>query len=174
VNRFLLYLGRLLLILLAYALAACAASGFIHLMWLGMYMGWAGVGAETAPWVTFGSIFFSIPLVALFIAYFAFVPSAVAIGIGEVLGARDWLYYAIGGGIAAAVVVAMFWYSVPAPIDFGDGTPLTEPRREPLDDPRFLMMIVGAGIVAGLVYWALAGRMAGSVARIARRNDEQV
>ncbi|MDP3897380.1 MAG: hypothetical protein Q8Q62_11965 [Mesorhizobium sp.] len=165
-NRLLVYLGRLFLILLAYAMAAVAASAFIHLMWLGA-LGWT---AEEAPWIALGSIVFSIPLVALFIAYFAFLPAVVAIGVGEVLGARDWLFYAIGGAVAATTVIALFWYSGPEPISFGDGSPLPEIRREPFDDPRFVMVIVGAGLVAGLIYWALAGRFAG-FARLNRTSE---
>lgn len=160
-NRLLVYLGHLFLILIAYAMAALAASSFMHIMWLGS-LGWT---AEEAPWITAGSIVFSIPFVALFVAYFAFVPAALMIGMGEILGARDWLFYAIGGAAIAVAVIALFWYSGPEPISFADGTPLPEPRREPLDDPRFAMMVVGAGIVAGIIYWALAGRFAG-VARV--------
>jgi hypothetical protein len=153
---FLRILGQLLLILLGYAVSALAASAFIHLIFLGS----AGFGPEEAPWVVMGSIAFSVPFVALFIAYLAFIPSAVAIGIAEILGARDWLYYAIAGAIAGACVIAMFWYAIPDPILFDDAPP-PAPNREPLDNPYVLLAVIGGGMVGGVFYWLVAGRLAG-------------
>ena len=51
--------------------------------------------------VATGSFVFSIPFVALFVAYFAFIPAVVAIVLGEILGKRDWLFYALAGGVVA-------------------------------------------------------------------------
>ncbi len=48
--------------------------------------------------VATGSFIFSIPFVALFVAYFAFIPAVPAIVIAEILGKRDWLFYALAGG----------------------------------------------------------------------------
>ena len=47
------------------------------------------------------------PFVALFIAYFAFIPAIPAILLGEILGKRDWLFYALAGAVVAAVVIGM-------------------------------------------------------------------
>jgi hypothetical protein len=154
-SLFLRILGQLLLILLGYAVAAMAASAFIHLIFLGS----AGFGPEEAPWLVMGSIVFSVPFVALFIAYFAFVPATIAIGIAEVIGARDWLYYAIAGAIVGACMIAMFWYVAPDPILF-DETPALS-NREPLDNPYVLLAVVGGGMVGGVFYWLVAGRLAG-------------
>jgi hypothetical protein len=152
---FLRILGQPFLILLGYAVAAMAASAFIHLIFLGS----AGFGPEEAPWLVMGSIVFSVPFVALFIAYFAFVPATIAIGIAEVIGARDWLYYAIAGAIVGACMIAMFWYVAPDPILF-DETPAL-PNREPLDNPYVRLAVIGGGMLGGMFYWLIAGRLAG-------------
>ena len=101
-NRVLTYLGRFFIILVGYAVAALAASAFLNIVFL--------ASADSRPsrrlkWST-GSFIFSIPFVALFVAYFAFIPSVAAILLGEILGKRDWLFYAIAGGIIAVVVSA--------------------------------------------------------------------
>jgi hypothetical protein len=153
---FLRIIGQLFLILLGYAVAAMAASAFIHLIFLGS----AGFGPEEAPWLVMGSIIFSIPLVALFIAYFAFIPAAIAIGIAEIIGARDWLYYAVAGAVVGACVIAMFWYAAPGPILFDD-TPPSAPGHEPIDNPYVLLAVIGGGMVGGIFHWLIAGRLAG-------------
>jgi hypothetical protein len=153
---FLRIIGQLFLILLGYAVATMAASAFVHLLFLGS----AGFAPEDAPWLVMGSIVFSIPLVALFIAYFAFIPAAVAIGIAEIIGARDWLYYAIAGAIVGACVIALFWYSMPYPILLDD-TPPPAPNREPLDNPYVVLAVIGGGMLGGIFYWLVAGRLAG-------------
>ncbi len=153
---FLRMVGQLFLILLGYAVSVMAASAFVHLIFLGS----AGFGPADAPWLVMGSIIFSIPFVALFIAYFAFIPAAIAIGIAEVIGARDWLYYAIAGAVVGICVIGLFWYSAPAPILFDD-TPPPAPNREPLDNPYVLLAVIGGGMLGGIFYWLVAGRLAG-------------
>lgn len=153
---FLRIIGQLFLILLGYAVSAVAASAFIHLIFLGS----AGFAPEDTQWLVMGSIVFSVPLVALFIAYFAFIPAAVAIGIAEIIGARDWLYYAIAGAIVGACVIALFWYAGPDPILLDD-TPPPAPNREPLDNPYVLLAVTGGGMLGGIFYWLVAGRLAG-------------
>jgi hypothetical protein len=105
VNSVLAYLGRFAVIILGYAAASLAASAFLHLIFLGA-LGWS---AEEAPFVMMGSIFFSIPLIALFVAYLAFIPSIGAILLAEFIGARDWLFYALAGAAVSIVVIGFFW-----------------------------------------------------------------
>ena len=153
---FLRILRQLLLILVGYAAAAIVASAFLHLIFLTS----AGFDADEAPVLVMGSVVFSIPFVALFTAYFAFLPAVVAIGIGEVLGARDWLYYSIAGGVVGACVIALFWYYVPPSLDLEPGAIA---HRDPLvENPYVLSTIIGAGVLGGIAYWAVAGRLAGS------------
>jgi hypothetical protein len=77
------------------------------------------------------------------------VPSIVAILVAEVLGRRDWLYYALAGGAVSVVMLVLF---------FG-ARPLAEASLETV---RIVLSIVGAGVVAGVAYWLTAGRNAGS------------
>lgn len=152
---FLRILGQLFLILLGYAAASAVASAFLHLIFLTS----AGFEANETPVIVMGSIVFSIPFVALFVAYFAFLPAGVAIGIGEILGARDWLYYAIAGGVVGACVIALFWFYVPPSIDLEPGA--VAPRDPLVENPYVLFTLIGAGLVGGIAYWAVAGRLAG-------------
>jgi hypothetical protein len=99
------------------------------------------------PAVATGMIF-SIPFVALFVAYFVFVPSAIAIVVAEVLAKRDWLFYALAGGAVGLVFIGFLHEN--ADPDFAvTGTPA-------------VLGIVGGGMVGGLAYWLIAGRSAGS------------
>lgn len=153
-SLFLRIIGQLFLILIGYAAASLAASAFIHLLFLGS----AGFDAEEARWVATGSIFISIPVIALFVSYFAFLPAVIAIGIGEVTAARDWLFYAIAGALVGAAVVALFWFNSPAGLD---EVPEALPGHSLIGSPFVLATLIGAGMIGGMAYWAIAGRLAG-------------
>lgn len=152
-SRVLLYIARFAVILIGYVAAALAASAFLHLLVLGS----AGFRPDEAHAVVMGSLFFSIPFTALFVGYFAFLPSVVAILIGEVLGQRSWLFHALAGAAVGLAVVALFWQSSV----WSDGGYQTgiDPAYS---TSRFVGLIVGAGIVGGLAYWLCAGRWAGN------------
>ena len=106
-TRILTYLGRFVMILVGYTVASLAASAFLNIVFLAS----AGFDADETPQCLTGSLIFSIPFVALFVAYFAFIPSARAILVAEIFGKRDWLYYAVAGGIVAVVVLGFFWHA---------------------------------------------------------------
>lgn len=143
-SRILACLLRLAIVLAGYSAASLAASAFLHVI----VLAWAGFEPKDAPTLVAGSLVFSIPFVALFVAYFGFVPSLAVILIGEVLGRRDWLTYTVGGGVVAAAFLA-FLYRNSGP-DFS------------IADPRWAATIIGAGLVGGIAYWLVAGRWAGS------------
>ena len=159
-SRVLIYLGRCIIIIIGYAVAALATSAFLNMVTLGA-LGWNG---DEAPIVT-GSLVFSIPFIALFIAYFAFIPSAGAILVAEIFSKRDWLYYAVAGGIVAVAVLGFFWhasnemYQVSGALDLPSQL---EDTRSAISDPRLASLAVGAGMVGGIAYWLAAGRLAGS------------
>jgi hypothetical protein len=148
---------RCLIILAGYACAALAASAALHVAWLGA----AGFTPEEAPWLLAGSIGFSIPFVALFVAYFAFVPSAIAIGITELAGWRDWLVHALAGALVAGVVASLSWRFRAGELP-PEGAAVTGADTLRYDDPAILAALLAAGLVGGIVYWAVAGRGAGS------------
>ena len=95
------------------------------------------------------SLVFTIPFVALFVAYFAFLPAVVAILAGEIFAKRDWLFYAIAGGVVAAIVIG-----------FIRGT--AETGGEAVADVNLALALIGGGMCGGIAYWLVAGRTAGS------------
>jgi hypothetical protein len=160
-NRVFTLLGRLFLILAGYIAAVLAASTTIHLLFLGSQ----GFSADQTIWIISGSLIFSIPFVALFVAYFAFVPSVVAILLGEVLAARNWLFYAIAGAGVGLVVVGIFVYGANCMYAVSDAIqPGMQPENPDAGFPgaSAAMVLIASGIVAGVVYWMVAGRFAGN------------
>ncbi|MFN0265050.1 hypothetical protein ACKTEK_14360 [Tepidamorphus sp. 3E244] len=69
-------------------------------------------------------------------------PVALVVGlVGEVFQFRSWVYYTLGGALAAVAGMAVSGYER---FDQGSAT-----------------AVLTAGLVAGLVYWLIAGRGAG-------------
>ena len=151
-----LILVRLFLIVIGYGVAALVASGFLPFVAWPMF----AVPGEEAPWLLMGGLFISVPLVGLFVAYFAFVPSAVLGGLSEILGYRSWLYHALSGGVAGFVAIMIARRTQgPAPFpgevgQFDAGLPL-------IWMPEIATAAIAAGIVGGTAYWLVAGRCAG-------------
>ena len=112
-------------------------------------LAWFGLAPEETRLVATSSFVFSIPFVALFVAYFAFIPSAFAIGIGEIASKRDWLFYALAGAVVALVIIG-FSRS-------GEGAAFAE-----IADLNFALAVIGSGMCGGIGYWLVAGRTAGS------------
>src|SRR5690606_4537398 len=147
---------RLIAILASYLCAALAASIFLHLAaWPLM-----AVDGEPAPWVLLGGLFFSVPLLAVFVAYMAFIPSAVLIGLSEIMRYRSWVFRALAGGRSAFAALALFW-------QVGARGPQEAALSEAAGDwslagmPQTMAAVIAAGMLAGLVYWLLCGRRAG-------------
>lgn len=144
-SRLLIYFGRFALIFIAYVCASLAASAFIHLVSLRAL----GFDVNETPDALAGALTFSIPFVALFVSYFAFLPSLPAILAAEAFGWRSWLFYALAGAAIALVIVAF-------------AVQLSEPGDNPFADTRLSAAVIGGGIVGGLAYWLVAGRLAGN------------
>ena len=106
-NRFAAYFIRCLVILFGYAVAVLAASAFINVLFLGAI----GFSAEETRWLASGPLVVTVPLLAVFVGYFAFAPSALLILATELLARRDWLFYALGGGVVAGIVLGVAWQS---------------------------------------------------------------
>lgn len=137
------YLVRCIIILVGYAVASLVASAFLHVVFFAS----AGFEPKDAPALTLGSFVFSIPFIALFVAYFAFVPAAAVILVAEVLAKRDWLFYAVGGGVVAAVFLAFLHQAADPDFEVAGSGPM--------------LAVFGGGIVGGFFYWLSAGRWAG-------------
>ncbi len=102
-SRLIAYLVRFAVILFGYAVASLAASAFLNILFLASL----GYMPEHAHPTATASLYFSIPFVALFVAYFAFMPAAIVILLAEILGRRDWLFYALAGAVVAAVFLGL-------------------------------------------------------------------
>ncbi len=98
--------------------------------------------------VATSSFVFSVPFVALFVAYLAFLPSAVAIAVSEIMAKRDWLFHALAGAVVAVIILGFS--------RGGEGSPFAE-----IADLNFALVVIGAGMCGGIGYWAVAGRGAG-------------
>ena len=131
-NHVFAYLFRFAVIIAGYLVAALAASAFLNVVMLA----WFGLTPEETRLVATGSLVFSIPFVALFVAYFALIPSVFAIVIGEVAGKHDWLFYALAGAVVALVVIG-FSRS-------GEGTAFAE-----IADLNFALAVIGSGMCGG-------------------------
>lgn len=137
-------LGRIVVILLGMCLAALAAGAVVVLAvlfpeWSELALGpfdETGVGLVLA----FGLIF---------VSGVALVPALIVVLITEAFGIRRALAYAVGGALSG---VACYLGLVPFDTDTLSFVGLI--RRD-------LEIMTGAGIVAGVVYWMVAGRNAG-------------
>ena len=137
-------IGRLIVIFFAF-LVACLAAGIIVL------------GAVLFPEFTdlgIGNIDPAINVVIglgfIFISGFALLPAMIVAAITEALYIRSVLAYAVGGALVGAACYLGLIPFDPDTMRF-DGIVR-----------RHLEIMTGAGIVAGLVYWMIAGRNAGA------------
>lgn len=141
----LLILGRLFIILAGYIAASLAASAFLNLLLIGAL----DLPADVLPDAIRGTSIVAVPFVAVFVAWLAFTPALVFIVIAELAGKRDWLFHAVGGALVAAVVTAGYFWTATGPGDWTAGNPI------------IALALIGAGLVGGIAYWAVAGRAAG-------------
>lgn len=143
-GRVLAYFGRFALIFLGYVAASLAASAFLSIVFFGM-----GITSEDGR---FGlqPLLYSIPVIGLVISYFAFLPSVPAILMSEAFGWRDWLYYAAAGAVIA--IASLFLLAGASP----------RGSSPDLDETWFWAVMIGGGIVGGMAYWLVAGRLAGN------------
>ena len=114
-------------------IAGCVAAAVLLVLLL--YMPHPGAMRLSDP-----STLTRLVFLTLLIANAAFLPAIIAIAIAEVTGWRGWLYHALAGGAAAAFIVLM---------------------QAPADPDEQAALLIATGIIAGWVYWLIAGRSAG-------------
>ena len=138
-------IGRLFVILFAFLLS-CFAAGAIVVVAV-LYPEFSDLGVreidESAINVVLGFGF-------IFISGFALLPALIVVLITEAFYIRGVLTYAVGGAIVGAAC-----YLGLVPFD-------TQTMQFDGIVRRHLEIMTGAGIVAGLVYWMIAGRNAGA------------
>ncbi|HEY0329729.1 MAG TPA: hypothetical protein VGC77_11580 [Rhodopseudomonas sp.] len=138
-------IGRLFVILFGF-LGASLVAGMIVVGAM-LYPEFSDIGVEpidpNALNIIFGFGF-------IFVSGFALLPALIVVLITEAFSIRSILAYALGG---AAVGLACYLGLVPF-----------DPAAMRFDGivRRHLEIMTGAGIVAGLVYWVIAGRNAGA------------
>jgi hypothetical protein len=138
-------IGRLFVILFGF-LVACLVAGMI-VVGAVLFPEFSDLGegpVDTGAWniiIGFGFIF---------ISGFALVPAMVVAAVTEAFYIRGALTYAVGGGV---VGVACYLGLIPFNTDTLQFEGIVR---------RHLEIMTGAGIVAGMVYWMIAGRNAGA------------
>jgi hypothetical protein len=138
-------IGRLFVIFFAF-LVACAAAGavvVVALLFPELSALDTGVIDQDAINVVLGFGF-------IFVSGFALLPALIVVLITEAFYVRGVLTYAIGGALVGAACYLGLVPFDPSTFRF-DGI-----------IRRHLEIMTGAGIVAGLVYWLIAGRTAGA------------
>ncbi|WP_157014483.1 hypothetical protein [Mesorhizobium xinjiangense] len=142
-SRILDHFLRLTAMLVGFGAAVLTASLFLNLVFISVL----GLTAEEIGFVASTSLVVSVPVLALFLGYYAFLPAIVVMAATEILGLRDWLWHALGGGAVSAAVLAYAWQ---------------RPGADPaFSDQGFFLIVVAAGLLAGIAYWLVAGRGAG-------------
>jgi mannose/fructose/N-acetylgalactosamine-specific phosphotransferase system component IIC len=149
-SRVLIYLGKFAHMVLGYAAASLAAGAFLNVVFLGFT---ELIAPDMPPEVATGTMIVTLPVTALIVAYFAFVPAIIAMLLTELLGKRDWLFYALAGGFVALVLVVQGYQSGDA--DFAR-----------YGEPLVPVYMIGAGLVGGIAYWFVTGRFAGALRAI--------
>jgi hypothetical protein len=138
-------IGRLFVILFAF-LAACLVAGMI-VVGAVLYPEFSDLGNgpidQNALNIVLGFSF-------IFISGFALLPALIVVLITEAFYVRGALTYAVGGALVGAACYLGLIPFDPNTLQF-DGIVR-----------RHLEIMTGAGIVAGLVYWLIAGRTAGA------------
>jgi hypothetical protein len=103
-----------------------------------------GIANGAPPDQVWGVVALTFWVLALFVLV---LPPVLAGLVGEIAGARSFVFY---GGLSGALAAGIAWLGHPA---------ATPPDAA---DTKVLLLVFLTGAVAGLVYWALAGRSAGA------------
>jgi hypothetical protein len=138
-------IGRLFVIAIAF-LAACLVAGMI-IVGAVMFPEFSDLGSGP---IDQGAIDIIIGFGFIFISGFALLPAMIIALVTEAFYIRSALAYAVGGAL-----VGLACYLGLVPFD-----PQTL-RFEGIVR-RHMEIMTGAGIVAGIVYWLIAGRTAGA------------
>jgi hypothetical protein len=138
-------IGRLFVVFFAF-LAACLVAGII-VVGAVLFPELSDIGTGLIDQSAFDVV---LGLGFIFISGFALLPAMIIAVITEAFYIRSALAYAIGGGL-----VGLACYLGLVPFD-------PDTLRFEGIVRRHLEIMTGAGIVAGLVYWTIAGRNAGA------------
>ena len=138
-------IGRLFVIVFAF-FAACLVAGMVVVGAI-MFPEFSDLGAGP---VDPGALNILLGFGFIFVSGFALVPALIVVLITEAFNIRGVLTYAVGGGLVGLACYLGLVPFDPATLSF-EGIVR-----------RHLEILTGAGIVAGVVYWMIAGRNAGA------------
>ena len=138
-------IGRLFVIVFAF-FAACLVAGIIVVGAI-MFPELSDLGAGP---VDPGALNILLGFGFIFVSGFALVPALIVVLITEAFNIRGVLTYSVGGGLVGLACYLGLVPFDPATLSF-EGIVR-----------RHLEILTGAGIVAGVVYWMIAGRNAGA------------
>ncbi len=133
-------IGRMFVVGFAFLIGSLAAAMVFTLAL--MLPEWGNVLADNMERGVFSVV---VGFGAFFISIFALLPAMVVIAVAEAFRLRSVLIFAILGGIGMLALYYGYgaaWADVPP-------------------NAREFQIVAASGIVAGLVYWLLAGRNAG-------------
>ena len=137
-----MFIGRFLMRLLLVPLGGCVAIGIAMLFV--MVAHWNRVATVPADdYSGLAAFMILIPMLAVGSGVML-LPAALGMMIAEAFAIRSWMFHVANGGLSAAVSL----------VSIGG----FEKTYDLSDDP---LIAVGAGIVAGFAYWAVAGWSAG-------------
>ena len=140
-TRLLTHIFRFIVITFGYAVAVMAACAFLlFLLWGGVMRG--DPDLQLPAGIAAG---FTLPLVTVFAARYAFFPMIFVVLWAETGNRRSWLFHALAGMAVAVAAMA---------IRANDGQ-LNYPGS------GLLMAVLAAGAVGGSAYWLIAGRNSG-------------
>jgi hypothetical protein len=141
------FIGRLFVIFFAF-LIACIAAGMA--LAFGLLGGeWQMLQADPVARGTF----WATSVVGTGLSGFAgFMPLLLVAILTEAFRLRSAVFYALAGA-----GIALFAY-----YSWGFGNPYEESIDEPGPIARGIELVIAAGVVFGLTYWAVAGRKAGA------------
>jgi hypothetical protein len=143
-------LARIFVVIFGF-LMACVAAAMVVTFAL-LLPGWTELMDEQ---IAHQSLAVVVGLSAVFFSVYAMLPAMLVIALAEGFRLRSVLFYALAG--AALALLSAFGWDLRLLRAAGDGFGGRGPE-----------VMAGAGIVAGFVYWALAGRNAGSWRKPAR------
>src|SRR5215475_6753702 len=138
-------IGRLFAIAIGF-LAACLVAGMIIVIAV-LFPEFSDIG--TGP-IDQGVFEILVAFGFIFVSGFALLPAAIIALLTEAFSIRSVLAYAIGGAVVGA---ACYLSLVPYDTDTWQFHGIVR---------RHMEIMTGAGIVAGLIYWMIAGRNAGA------------
>ncbi|MEL6287939.1 MAG: hypothetical protein AAFQ35_04085 [Pseudomonadota bacterium] len=142
------FLGRLLLVPIAFVLALAVAGTVLALLGYEYFAEMTAMPSDDPAemlerWATMAE---DATRLAAYTTGASILPAILLVIVGEVAGIRSSIYYVLGAGLSLA--------ALPFVMDLGASGDISETARAAL--PTFAT----AGFAGGLTYWLLAGRTA--------------